>query len=498
MRILLVIRRGEHYYVRVMKKTSIKVNLLYQTFYEILIIIIPLFTSPYISRILGAENLGIYSYTYAVAYYFQVFAMLGIKFYGSRTIARIRDDRDELDRVCSELLTLHMLAAAVSCTVYVLYAVFLAEYTTYAFLQGFIVLGALFDVNWLFFGLEDFKIIVKINTVIKVLSVVMIFVLIRSEGDLLWYVLIMAGAQFLGQLILFAASFRYVAFKFPRLRALVPHIKPLLILFIPLIAISVYKYMDKIMLGLLSTKTQLGFYENAEKILNVPLSAVIAFGNVMLPKMSNLVSNRKGRTVEKYLAMPIKYMMCLSIAIAFGMAAVADVFSPFFWGSEFAECGTLIQLLAISVPFSALASIIRNQDLLPRGKDAYYSYAILGGAFLNLILNWILIPRFQAVGAALGTVAAEMFVCVVEVIIVRKEHAYGRYILQALIYLIPGVIMYLAVYNIGRAMSGGILTLLLQVLSGVVIYASLTCIYFAATKDEEFMKLCGSGLFRRK
>ena len=230
--------------------TSVKKNLLYQSVYEGLIIILPLMTSPYIARVLGAEQLGIFSYTFSIAYYFQIFGMLGLKFYGNRSIARVRDNKAETDRTYSELLTLHIVMSLLVMAFYVVYVLeFSAPYKLFFIIQGLMVASSIFDVSWLFFGLEKFKLMVMRNSIIKISSVACVFIFVSTVSDLWKYVLIMASAQFVSQIIIFFMAGKYVRFSFPRPSAMLRHIKPLLILFIPIVSLSLYKYMDKIMLG---------------------------------------------------------------------------------------------------------------------------------------------------------------------------------------------------------------------------------------------------------
>ena len=144
------------------------------------------------------------------------------------------------------------------------------------------------------------------------------------------------------------------------------HIKPMLILFIPAIAISLYKYMDKIMLGgLLGSKEQLGFYENAEKVINMPVTIISSFGTVMLPKMSNLAIRSDKTEARKYMSVSMKYIMCLAFALAFGIAGIGTTFAPMFWGDKFYTSGVLIMELAVTIPFISFANVIRTQYLIP-------------------------------------------------------------------------------------------------------------------------------------
>ena len=140
---------------------SLRRNIVYQFLYELLIVFIPLFTIPYVSRVLGAENIGLFSYTYAVANYFVLFANLGIKNYGSRTIAMVRNNKEELNRNFSEILSIHIIFSIIVIFVYLVLLFFFVEDNLVIFLiQSIYVFAAVFDINWFFFGIEKFKLTV--------------------------------------------------------------------------------------------------------------------------------------------------------------------------------------------------------------------------------------------------------------------------------------------------------------------------------------------------
>ena len=282
-------------------QTSIKKNFIYQMIYQILIIILPFVTSPYIARTIGAEGLGTYSYSYSIAYYFVLFSMLGLANYGNRAVAQCRDNQKNLNETFSNIVTLHIAFSFICCVVYILYVFFLANEKLYAGIQFTYVLSGLFDVSWFYFGIEKFKLTVTRNIIIKILNVVCVFVFVRNANDLWKYCAIMAVGMLISQISLWFPLNKFVAFQKPTWKKMKPHIEPLLILFIPAIAVSLYKYMDKIMIGAMSNKTQLGFYENAEKVINIPLTIITSFGTVMLPKMSNLVASHNREKTNQYI-----------------------------------------------------------------------------------------------------------------------------------------------------------------------------------------------------
>ena len=478
------------------KANSIKKNLVYQMLYQLLILALPLLTSPYIARVIGAEGLGRYSYSYSIANYFVLFSMLGIQNYGSRVIAQTRDDHNELNRSFSNLLAIHVAVSILCLACYMLYFMMVKTDRILVLIQGAYVLSALFDISWFYFGLEEFKITVIQSTAVKIANAICIFTLVKDADDLWKYCALMAVGLLLGQMVLWVPLCKFVHMVRPCIHEVKKHIKPLFILFVPVVAISLYKCMDKIMLGVISSKEQLGFYENAERIINVPVSLIAAFGLVLLPRMSNLIKNENRSIAGKYISVSMRYVMCLAIAFAFGMAGVGQVFAPVFWGGGFRQSGVLIMYLASTIPFLGFANVIRTQYLIPEEKDREYLISVIMGAVVNLGINWTLIPSLGAVGAAVGTIAAEITVCVIQTFFVRKKLNVGTYLKESIPFLGIGSLMFSAVYCVGQ-LGESLQTLLLQVASGIIVYAVGCCIYFYIKRDAMFMRMFQIGKRRQ-
>lgn len=318
-----------------MHKTSVKKNFMYQMIYEIFKIILPFITSPYIARVIGAEGLGIYSYTYSIAFYFVLFSMLGLNNYGNRIVAQNRDDQSSLNIIFSNIIILHIGISIVVSLAYTVYVVFFATDKLFAMIQALFVISGLFDISWFYFGIEKFKLTVTRSTVIKIINVILVFIYVKDASDLWKYCLIMALGTLVSQMILWLPLKKYVKVVKPNWKQMKIHIKPLLVLFIPAIAVSLYKYMDKIMIGTLSSKSQLGYYENAEKILNIPLTIVVSFGTVMLPKMSNAVLYGNKKQIARYIQSSMKYIMCLAFACCFWYGGYRNSICYCFLGKRF-------------------------------------------------------------------------------------------------------------------------------------------------------------------
>lgn len=472
--------------------SSIKKNISYQILYQILAILLPLITSPYISRVLGANGVGIYSYTFSIVSYFALFAKLGIHIYGNRAIAMVRDDQQKLNQTFSDLLAVHLLVSAIALLLYAGY-IYLGkmEYPEVAAIQALYVIAEMLEINWLYFGLEQFKITVTRNAIVKGATLVSIFCFVKSSDDVWKYCAIMAISATLSELIVWIFLPKYIKIVKPNWKDARKHILPLISFFIPSIAVSLYKIMDKIMLGMMTNTTQVGFYENSENIIAAAMSFITAVGTAMLPRMSNLVSKGEKAQTEKIIARSMQLVMISVLAMAGGIIGVSSVFAPIFWGEEFKVCANYINGLAISLLFTAFANVIRTQYLIPSHKDKVFQLSVITGACVNLVVNFFLIPHLYALGAVIGTVMAEGAVCMVQGIYAAKHLPIVDYLKKSIPYTLFAAIMSGVVALIGYTMNGGIKTLAVQVLTGIVIYMGLSGLYLYMTKDElltEFKK----------
>lgn len=473
-----------------MNSNSVTKNFLYNVTYQLLLIILPLITTPYISRVLGSGGVGTYTYTYTIANYFMLAAMLGVKNYGNRSTAAVRDSRQLLSRTFWEIYGLQFLCSAVVLAFYLIYILaFVRENRIIALIQGIYVLSGLLDISWLFFGVEQFRITVTRNIVIRLINLACIFLLVKDRGDLWIYTLIMTLGIALSQGYLWLYIRRIVDWYRPKLRDLRRHVLPELILFVPIIAVSLYTMMDKVMLGAMSTMNQVGFYEGASKILNIPLGVITALGTVMLPRMSNLAAKRKVRESGKYIYNSMIFAMFLASGMMFGIAGIAEDFVPLFLGEEYSSCVNLIRVMAPTVPFIAWANVIRTQYLIPNHEDRSYIISVVLGALVNLTVNALLIPHMQALGAVVGTVCAEGSVCISQTIMVRKKLKIVHYLRNTGMYFVFGAVMYLMIRAVHSLDIGTAVGLITEILAGGCVYVLLSGSYFLLTNREAVGRL---------
>lgn len=476
-----------------MGSTSIKKNFAYNMLYQVLAIIVPLITSPYLSRVLGADNIGIYSWTYSIVFYFMIFSTLGINNYGNRTIAASRATGDDLSKVFSSIYICQFVMSSIMLLCYFIYIFLVAnDYKSIAIIQSINIVSYMLDITWLFYGLENFKVTVARNTVIKLLSLVCIFAFVKDASDLWIYTMIVSGAALIGQVAMWPFAFQNIRIIMPKIREIIPHIRPILILFIPVLAISVFTNMDKYMIGKLSSITQNGFYENTDKIIGVPKAVITALGAVMLPRTANLIACGQEEKSKKYIELTVIYTMMFASALVFGMAGVADYFSVVFWGEEFAECGLLISVMSPAIIFSVLGNIIRTQYLIPRSKDKEYTLSLIVGAAVNLVINACLIPFWGAMGAVVGTVIAEFIMTFLQAFYVRKSVPLIRYILNSWIFVACGVIMFISLRVFHLILKENVVGLVLLIIIGGSEYLLLSCLYLGLSKKQSIIELRNS------
>ncbi|WP_022774956.1 flippase [Butyrivibrio sp. AE2015] len=465
------------------KKNSLKSNFIYNSVYQLTTIIVPLVTLPYLSRTLNAKGLGAYSFSYSIAYYFYIFIRLGLNSYGNRTIASIRNDTDKLSAVFWQIYYFQLLMGMIITIVYLAYCFVVMPSNLLAFIFTLVVLSGTIDLTWVLYGLEEFKVTSTRDIITKILTTAAIFVLVRDENDVWKYALIYSIGFFACQLISVPIVFTRVHYVRPSFDEVKLHIKPNIILFLPTVAVSFYKTMDKIMLGVLSTEKELGFYHGSENVIRVPLAFITALGTVMLPRMSNMLAYRDDqKETERIFDKSILFVMFISTSICLGIMTVADIFVPVFYGMGFERCISLFYILLPSCLFLAFANVIRTQYLLPRKKDKLFITSLFLGAAVNVLLNLMLIPQYASLGASIGTLTAEIVVCVVQAAFVYKEANIGRNIVNSLPFIISGILMFVVFRGYRPPIQNDIIALLVKIIISGSFYMAVLGIIILAKK----------------
>ena len=466
---------------------SYKKNIIYNSVYRCVVVIMPLITSPYLTRVLGAEKLGIYSSANAFATYFVIFTLLGVNDYGNRTIAQVRGDRNELSDNFWQIYYLQFFLTFLLLAAYLISISIHRKHFTIQLILAIYVLSSVFEINWFAFGLEEFKLTSIRSIITRIGIVICIFLFVRKPTDLWKYTLIITGGNLISLIIILPLITRYTDFRKPDFRKIVSHIRPNIILFLPIIATSVYQYLSKIMLDSWSTEAEVGFYQNAENIVILPSFITTAIETVLMPYASNLVA--KGDNDEALFRSTLKYTSIMSIAMAFGMFAIAGDFIPWYLGSGFERSAVLVMLMAPIVFFNSFSTVMRYQYIIPHEMDTANLIAMFSGAGADIILNFILIPRFGAAGAAAATVAAYLVILLIQAFVISRRMEFFSAVRSFLPSVLFGILMVFCVRFISGFSLNIILKIGLELLVGAAVFLVCTFVWLRKTGDPVFANL---------
>ena len=479
--------------------SNLKRNLGYQTIYQILSTALPLVTSPYLSRVLGASNLGVFSFTQSIVGYFLLLSALGTVNYGTRTIASCKHDKEQLSINFFEIFFLQCFTSIISLILYGLYIFFVCkENLIVAICQGILLLGSLFDINWLFFGIEKFKVIVARNMIIRISTVVLILILVKSPNDLWIYTLLMSAGTLFSNALLFyfiPQEIYFAAVRNVSIKSIKRHVRPNLVLFLPLLAMSVFHITDKTMLGALSTYEQTGFYYNADKVINIPNGIITGIGTVMLPRATTMIENGNIRESNDLFNCTVEMMIAVSTAMAFGIAAISREFTPFFFGYGYDSCIILIIVLAPVLIIKAMSQTSRMQYLIPHRKERIFIQSVFIGAIVNMLINACLIPWIGALGAVIGTLMAELVTCLWQYCSMKKYINFDNILFKMNIYLSFGLVMFFIVRLIANLiiliLQSSFIIILIEITLGCIVYIALCLVYWRKTNNKIIVSLFG-------
>lgn len=449
--------------------TTIK-NYLYNTVYQIFVLLVPLVTIPYISRVLGPSGVGLNTLTSSTIQYFVLLANLGLTWYGQREIAYHREDKEELSKTFWEIETLSICSTFVSLIFFFIFMLLNNSYHIYYLAQGVLILASATDISWFFMGLENFKITVLRNFLFKIISVFLIFLLVKNRGDLLQYILILTLTTLFGNLSLWPYlkhTVERVNFRSFNLRK---HILPTFALFIPQIAINVYTVLNKIMLGHMVSISASGFYDSSDKIIRMLLTLVTAFTTVMMPHVANAFVKGKKKQVHNMLNDGLCFALIVSFPILTMINSVAEKFVPWFFGEKFSPVIEIMSIESFAIVPIACAAIIGGQYLVPLNHNKEYTFSIVFGAVVNIAINLPLIRLFQANGAAFSTIISEATVAITQIIVVRKIINWNRIFATITKVIIASGIMFVVVKLEVLNYSISFFTFLIEGLSGIIVY----------------------------
>ena len=469
------------------------VNYFYNILYQVVTILAPVITVPYTTKVLGSY-LGVNAFTASFVQWFIIFGIMGINNYGIKTIGTVRDDRKLLSKTFREIFMMQQCNLALVFVIYLLYVSLSSmEYKLIYFIQGLTILSTMFDISWFYLGIEDFKVNSLRNILVKIIGVVLIFLLVKTQDDLWLFVLINAVTAIFGQAIMLLQLRKYVdPVKVTIQEAYHDHFRDNLILFVPQIATSIYNVLDQTLVGILATdwEAQSAFYQQATRFVRMFLYLITSIGSVIMPRIANVYGKGDTEKVASYLNVTLKLALYLSIPIMFGTASVAPSLVPWFMAPEFAVVSKLIIVACPIILLISLSNVFGVQFLLPTGYMKEFSASVVIGALVNLGANAFLIPRLGALGACIALVLAESSVTLFQFVVMRGKLTFDVKKRTVLIYLLDAVGMSAIVLLIGRALGPSLKTNVIQVACGGIFYLGVLTLF----KEEFHMTVIAKAL----
>lgn len=467
-------------------KKSVKKNYIFNVIYQVILIILPIITVPYVSRVLGSTGIGIYSYTLSIVTYFILLGSFGISLYGQREIAYYQNDRKNRSKIFCELFILKLTTTLISTILFGILFCIKGDYSIYYRILLLEFLSNIFDISWLYQGEEKFKTIVFKNGIVKLVSIISIFTFVKTNNDVWIYILIYVLSNLFGNLSLWLSLNKDIDFTFKDLN-FKKHIKPILLLFIPQVAIQVYVILDKTMIGFITQDmNEVGFYDQAQKVIKLLLTIITSMGTVMLPRIASCFSENKKDTIKVYMNKTFKFVFLNASPMIAGIILVSNRFVPLFFGEGYDKVKILMPILSLIILSIGLSNVIGVQYLLPTKRQKEYTISVVVGMITNVILNSILIYYYKSIGACIATVIAELSVTCTQLYFVRKDFNIKQILRYSYKYILFSLIMFIGVYPLNYLNFNDKIVMIIQILAGLLIY--VICLLISKDEHIKYVK----------
>ncbi len=455
-------------------KKSIAKNYIYNLIYQLLTILLPLVTTPYLSRVLGAEPIGIYGYTISIVTYFILFGSLGVAMYGQREIAYLQNNKKDRTKTFLEIVIVRAISLTISMILF--YFIFgrTGEYAVYYKILLIQMLANVFDISWFFQGLEEFGKTIIRNTIVKLLSLISIFVLVKQPSDLWKYFIILVASELIGNISLWFYLPKYVEKIKLKTLQLKKHIKPAIALFIPQIAIQIYTVLDKTMIGMLTNNmSEVGYYEQAQKVIRALILVMGSLSTVMSSRIASEYAKGNKENLKDCLEKSFNFVWFLGIPMMFGTIAISSKFVPWYYGEGFEPVINMLIATSPIILAIGLNNVTGIQYLIQTGKENIFTKSVVVGAIVNIILNFIFIKTIGTIGAGISSAIAEFIILFVQLKYFKEQFSIRKILKLSIKCFICGLIMLIVVLILTNYLSVSILNTIIEVAIGGIIYIAL-------------------------
>ncbi len=462
------------------KKKSVKMNAVYSFLRAFLKLVFPLVTFPYASRILGPDGIGQVNYTNSIVSYFNLFALLGIGKYAEREVARLKDDKIALSKFVREILTINMISMCFAYIVFFLTVFIIPSLNNYRALFLICSTKILFNVigiNWFFYGIEEFKYTTIRSFIVQCVAVIFLFVAVHSKADVCLYaiygVILSTGYDIFNVIY----SRRFIDYHVKVKLELKKHLKYIFTFFGMALVTSVYEMLDTTMIGSLTNNVQTGYYTAGVKMNNIVLGLLTAVTGVILPRLSYYSDKGEQEKIGQLKNKSIKIVIFLSIPMTVGLIALAKPLIIFFCGIDYEPAIVIMQTISPVIFIISISSLAGAQFLPAMNKEKVSLISYIVGALVNVTANFIFIPRLGALGAAIGTVLAELMVTIVQVVFLRHDFFQKQLVMEFLQVVSASAIMFIVIFWLLKTIQIALLQIIIGFVVGSATYAFILLLF---------------------
>lgn len=466
-----------------MKHKSLGINAFYNILYKVLNVVFPMISMAYVSRILLADGIGRVSAVSNNVSYFLILATLGIPAYGLREIAKNRESIVDKSKIFSELFVINFILTLATCVLFgavLSSSFFQKEYVLYI-IFGFSILLNIFNVDWLFQGLEEYGYIAARSTVVKIISLLLMFVYVKEKNDIYIYAVIQVAATTGNYFLNIIKSKSYVKYSFKNIQ-IKRHLKPLAYLALCSVSTELYAKMDITMLDIMKDNSIVGYYTSSQKIINIAITTLVAVTAVFMPRLSYLFDKDKCE-FNRILNTGFDMMVTVSIPACVGMIVISKPLVILFLGQSFSPASVTVSLLSLMIPLKCIGDIICYQVMMCARQEALLMKAYFLVMLVNLFNNILLIPRFGAEGASVASVISEILAFAFVLHFSKKYFKLEQINLLLIKTVICSIIMAVSIVPINFLTISTYIKLVIQLIVGVITYFTACLI----TKHEVVM-----------
>ncbi|MBC1419455.1 oligosaccharide flippase family protein [Listeria fleischmannii] len=466
-----------------MKKVTL--NYIFVLLYQMTIMITPIFTMPYVLRVLLPNNIGIEAYISSIGQIFIAFTSLGIGDYGRKVIASVTEPKQLGETFFNLYMVQFGFSSAVLLT-YLFYAIHASAYQTFLLINSLTILSYVLDITWFYTGQENIKNIMIRNMLVRIFSVLSIFIFVKDQNDLALYMFINAGTLLIGQLVTWLPMGKFISkFKFHPCEAK-KHLLPVLTFAVVPIITLVPVSLNKVLLGSFVSKLDVGYYNQAFKLITLFVVFVTALTTVMSPRMVKQYYREKKEDFLLSTYFSFRFTAFTTLPLATGLMVVAPTFIPLFLGEAFTASVLNLQILAPSLFFSGLSGILGIQILVTLGKNRAYSLSILAAALFSLMANVMLMFTYGSMGTSFAYLLFTILACLFQAFFARRFFSPKKAFCQIVPYVIASALACAGEIIISTIFLGKnpFLIILLEVIVGATAYFS----YLFLVKDVMLFK----------